>query len=393
MIDAPVERVFDLYTDPGRFPQWQRGLERVTRVTGPLDQPGSRYTLRAGPKMEMQAEVIDVIPGERHRQRSTGMRTEMVYDVAFAPTAGGTLVTFEVEVASRYGPATGLLSRLNRGNAGREIARELENLKAFVERPEVRAAVGTWYSLDDGGGHHRLAHVIAADDTAVHLQLAPGTYRDRPTAMDTAPNKTAVAPDDPADFKAVEPSIRSAANPLQSGQRLLLLDGGLGIAQFPITPGAFSDAQPEAITTGPVDARVGDLVEGWRSHGSPTFGRDLELRLAPLVTVPQDEPDGPFGVAKILVASWREVHLRFYAGNWPERPTWVDPWKLVLGRIDLDADGDPVVPESIGSGHIPFTRSAYAKGTPRFLQLAILQADELDGYELWKEAGGGRLLG
>jgi hypothetical protein len=136
----------------------------------------------------------------------------------------------------------------------------------------------------------------------------------------------AVPPTDPADLKPLEPSIRSTANPLQIGQRLLLLDGGLGMAQIPLTPGAFSDARPVALASGPPDARADALVRGWEAHGSPTFGRDLGLRVVPLVTLPQDGSNGPFGVAKILVATWREVHLRLYAGSWPDRPSWVDPW-------------------------------------------------------------------
>jgi hypothetical protein len=179
------------------------------------------------------------------------------------------------------------------------------------------------------------------------------------------------------------------AQVLQAGQRLLLVDGGLGIDHLPMTPGAFSDARPEAVSAGTVAEDMVELVDGWARSGAPVYGREIGLRLTPLVSLANE--DGSFGVAKILHASWREVHLRIYADSWSARPTSVNPWTLELGSVDMERIGDPTyeMPSAIGIGHLPLTRVLYQKGDPELVKLVTLQPNELDGYREWKTARGG----
>ena len=58
-IDAPPERVYDAWTDLSRMPEWVEGVTKVTDITGPIDQPGTRYTVRFGP-MKSPTVIIDV---------------------------------------------------------------------------------------------------------------------------------------------------------------------------------------------------------------------------------------------------------------------------------------------------------------------------------------------
>jgi uncharacterized protein YndB with AHSA1/START domain len=93
-IEAPPERVFDLWTDLDRMKEWVGGVTKVTDISGPLDRAGTRYTVWFG-GMRSPTEVIAV---ERPRMLRTRfgnriLRGETV--VTFEPDDGGTRLTQE----------------------------------------------------------------------------------------------------------------------------------------------------------------------------------------------------------------------------------------------------------------------------------------------------------
>src|SRR5947208_2623022 len=57
-IAAPVEQVFDLWTNVERWHEWIEGLGKVTDVTGPPDQAGTRYTTWFG-SMRSPSEILE----------------------------------------------------------------------------------------------------------------------------------------------------------------------------------------------------------------------------------------------------------------------------------------------------------------------------------------------
>jgi uncharacterized protein YndB with AHSA1/START domain len=57
-VAAPREGAFDLWTNLDRIKEWVGGVTRVTDVTGPVDQAGTRYTVWFG-GMRSQTEVLD----------------------------------------------------------------------------------------------------------------------------------------------------------------------------------------------------------------------------------------------------------------------------------------------------------------------------------------------
>jgi hypothetical protein len=59
----------------------------------------------------------------------------------------------------------------------------------------------------------------------------------------------------------------------------------------------------------------------------------------------------------------------------------VDPSSLSLGSIK-EKDG-------FGIGHLPMSPKAFAAWQPVFLMETPVVPGELEGYRLWKEAGGG----
>jgi hypothetical protein len=94
-----------------------------------------------------------------------------------------------------------------------------------------------------------------------------------------------------------------------------------------------------------------------------------------------DDGEGFYRVAKILAVDGRGVHVRLYKNRWNERPKSVDTSALSLGNIN-DKDG-------FGMGHIPLTKQAFAAWTPVVLGKQEVLKEELDGYEMWKDGGGG----
>ena len=82
--------------------------------------------------------------------------------------------------------------------------------------------------------------------------------------------------------------------------------------------------------------------------------------------------DGTYAVLKILKLDPEGVHLRLYAQALAERPTDVQ-----IETLDL------------GIGHLPIARSSFATWDLQYLKTVPVQAEELEGYQLWQEAGGG----
>ena len=93
-IDAPVEVVFDLWTNLDRMREWVGGVTKVTDATGRLDRAGTRFTVWFGP-MKSPTEVLEVTRPSHFRSRfgnwllrgengarfeSIGGRTRLVQD-------------------------------------------------------------------------------------------------------------------------------------------------------------------------------------------------------------------------------------------------------------------------------------------------------------------------
>ena len=91
--------------------------------------------------------------------------------------------------------------------------------------------------------------------------------------------------------------------------------------------------------------------------------------------------EGRFRVAKVLALDDAAVHVRLYKNRFPSRPKTVDPSSLTLGSID-DREG-------FGMGHLPLAREGFAGWEPVFLMQSSVSEEELEGYKMWKEAGGG----
>jgi len=85
---------------------------------------------------------------------------------------------------------------------------------------------------------------------------------------------------------------------------------------------------------------------------------------------------GEYRFAKVLFVDPSAVHVRVYAGGMSQRPTRVKPADLRLGGDDP------------GIGHLPVTHAVFAAGKPQLITTDAVRPEELDGYDMWKEAGG-----
>ena len=111
------------------------------------------------------------------------------------------------------------------------------------------------------------------------------------------------------------------------------------------------------------------------------FGCSNSLALKEGALYSVNDGEGSYRIAKILVVDPEVVHVRLYKNKWKRRPTRIDVSALSLGSVH-DSDG-------FGMGHLPLSREAFLAWQPSFLEAGKAAKDELDGYEMWKEANGG----
>jgi hypothetical protein len=88
-----------------------------------------------------------------------------------------------------------------------------------------------------------------------------------------------------------------------------------------------------------------------------------------------------FSIARVLKLDPEIVHARIYKQHFPQRPRSIDPGTLTLGTIH-DQDG-------FGMGHLPLRRSAFMEREPVFITYTEVKAEELEGYNFWKEHANG----
>ena len=132
-IEAPPERVYDLYTDLDRIGEWQEGNPRITDLFGHPSRAGSTYITHRG-RFASRSEVIVAERPTTHVVRSDGpmgLRAEITSQ--FAPAENGTRLTIGLEPRWRS-----LLGRVLEWVIfhPRIARRELGKLKAIAERED-----------------------------------------------------------------------------------------------------------------------------------------------------------------------------------------------------------------------------------------------------------------
>jgi uncharacterized membrane protein len=134
-INAPVEVVFDLFSDFEKFPEWMRHIKEVRRT-------GENYTrwkadAPLGLSVEWEAETTELEPNSKIAWRTVRGDVEMEGEVTFEETKKGTT---QMHVSLGYSPPAGHLGTLIAKLFGNDPEKEIdEELSRFVTLAQSRA--------------------------------------------------------------------------------------------------------------------------------------------------------------------------------------------------------------------------------------------------------------
>lgn len=145
-IAAPPEQVFEAFTDPALVVDWM-DAKALVGMSGPLDRPGTRFTLVIFGVHRFKASVVRSEPPRLHETRGDGPFGWYRMVATLTARDGGT----ELDLLTEYGLPLGALGRWidrrwidrePRATANREVDRlvELVSQRALGRR---RAAVVT----------------------------------------------------------------------------------------------------------------------------------------------------------------------------------------------------------------------------------------------------------
>jgi carbon monoxide dehydrogenase subunit G len=391
-VQIPIEReaVFAALTDPRRIQRWFYGTEAITDVSGPLDIAGTTFVQRAMKRIERPGAVVVAEPPHLWHVRLAGFGERADLRFELDDRQDGTTLSLTADIRNGpviLGPVVDRLTwRLDR----RIWRRVLEHMQEEIARDALVPIVGGMYVFG-GGGRFRVGQVLEADDAYVHVELRPGVARSRPASADAVELQPR-RPRDYLDTRPLEPTMRSASALVHAGADSLLADGGLGLAHMPVTIGEFRHARAQLLVVEPVADDASARVIAWRQRGGTAFGEHRPPSVGWLFSVPLQamgvESIG-FGVVKLLRQQFRGVHVRVYSNTFVERPRDIDEAALESRPVDPSSLGEAPLLEPIAIGHLPLSHAAFRAWQPEFIRTALVDPDELLGYEEWKLAEGG----
>ncbi|HET9682376.1 MAG TPA: SRPBCC family protein [Candidatus Limnocylindrales bacterium] len=133
-VDAPIDIVFDLWTNLDRMREWVGGVTRVTDVTGPIAQAGTRYTTWFG-SMKSPTEVVEADRPRLFATRFGNLILKGTNRTTLEPDGNGTRLTQTFETV---GLVSAISARLFA--AGSYQGSFEGELRAFVKLAEAEAA-------------------------------------------------------------------------------------------------------------------------------------------------------------------------------------------------------------------------------------------------------------
>jgi uncharacterized protein YndB with AHSA1/START domain len=106
--NAPIEVVFDLWTNLERMKEWIGGVTGVSDVTGPMTQAGTRYVVHFGP-VKSPSEVLAVEPPRHIRTRFGSWVLRGTNSTTFTPEGAGTRIDEEIQTVGWFSEITSRL--------------------------------------------------------------------------------------------------------------------------------------------------------------------------------------------------------------------------------------------------------------------------------------------
>jgi hypothetical protein len=100
--------------------------------------------------------------------------------------------------------------------------------------------------------------------------------------------------------------------------------------------------------------------------------------------------EGRYAVLKILKLDEHGVHMRRYSNVYDACPSSLDESSLHVSGIEALVEGVEVREDApLGVGHMPVSKGTFASSGAVFIQASTVSSEELEGYEMWREAKGG----
>jgi len=131
LIDASIERVWDVFSDAERWPEWTASVTSLTLIEGSRIAVGTRVRIKQPRFPHLVWEVTEVEPGVSWTWVSTspGARTAATHILS----SRGPASTHVVQIIEQTGPLGVLVGRLTRRLTRRYLTMEAAGLKQRVE--------------------------------------------------------------------------------------------------------------------------------------------------------------------------------------------------------------------------------------------------------------------
>jgi uncharacterized membrane protein len=140
-VDAPIERVFEMFIDVKRWPEWMPNATEIKEITGPLDKAGTKIRSVSGflgRKLETRDEIVEAERPRLWKLASEGGGFKGTATYRLTSTDQGTDVLVEADYELPAGFLGHVADRLfMEKTMERQMRHAAENLKALIEA-EVR---------------------------------------------------------------------------------------------------------------------------------------------------------------------------------------------------------------------------------------------------------------
>lgn len=134
-IAAPVERVWAVMSDVGRWHEWTPSVKSIKRIGDGPFAVGSRAVIRQPKFPPALWKVVAIEPGTSFTWVSVGPGLRVVARHAVEPTPGGSRAMLSLDLQGILG---GVFGRMTKDITERYLAFEANGLKARSENPEFR---------------------------------------------------------------------------------------------------------------------------------------------------------------------------------------------------------------------------------------------------------------
>jgi fatty-acyl-CoA synthase len=135
-IDAPRERLWELVSDPARYPAFMHGITRLERAGGVERGVGARFSMRMRVRSADVGGLVEIVefdePGDLAWTSVTGIDQRGRWRLRETGD-GGTRVTLRLSYGSPGGILGAVADRLSASTVARNLERTLENLKRELE--------------------------------------------------------------------------------------------------------------------------------------------------------------------------------------------------------------------------------------------------------------------